>query len=172
MATRRGWKRDELLVALNLYHKLTFGQLHARNQAIVALAEKLGRGAKWGLVPTPEYFSTIDDTVLLVALIEDVEGVENIDEIASVGLDLLWVGTGDLASDYRVPGETSHPLVMEAAARVLAACQKHQVACGFPARDAESARWAREQGYRAIGYGCAEQYVMQSARAFLASAGR
>jgi predicted restriction endonuclease len=45
MAARKPWTRDELLVALNLYHKLTFGQLHARHPAIVALAEKLGRGA-------------------------------------------------------------------------------------------------------------------------------
>ncbi|HEY8899912.1 MAG TPA: HNH endonuclease [Chthoniobacterales bacterium] len=44
MATpRRRWTRDELLVALNLYHKLTFGQFHARQPAIIALAEKLGR---------------------------------------------------------------------------------------------------------------------------------
>jgi hypothetical protein len=28
MATGRRWTRDELLVVLNLYHKLTFGQLH------------------------------------------------------------------------------------------------------------------------------------------------
>jgi len=34
-----------LLVALNLYHKLTFGQLHARQPAIIALAEKFERGA-------------------------------------------------------------------------------------------------------------------------------
>ena len=34
-----------MLVALNLYHKLTFGQLHSRNPVIVTLAEKLGRGA-------------------------------------------------------------------------------------------------------------------------------
>ena len=45
MATGRRWTRDELLVALNLYHKLNFGQLHARQPAIIALAEKLGRGA-------------------------------------------------------------------------------------------------------------------------------
>ena len=45
MVTSRRWTRDELLVALNLYHKLTFGQLHARHPAIVALAAKLGRGA-------------------------------------------------------------------------------------------------------------------------------
>src|SRR5262249_29204661 len=37
------WSRDELLVALNLYHKLTFGQMHARQPTIVALAKRLGR---------------------------------------------------------------------------------------------------------------------------------
>jgi len=45
MSLRKKWTRDELLVALNLYHKLTFGQLHSRNPVIIAAAEKLGRGA-------------------------------------------------------------------------------------------------------------------------------
>ena len=45
MAAGRRWTRDELLVALNLYHKLTFGQLHARQPAIILVAERLGRGA-------------------------------------------------------------------------------------------------------------------------------
>ena len=44
-APRIKWTRDELLVALNLYHKLTFGQMHARQVAVMALAKKLGRGA-------------------------------------------------------------------------------------------------------------------------------
>ena len=33
------------MIALNLYHKLTFGQMHGRQPAIVATAEKLGRSA-------------------------------------------------------------------------------------------------------------------------------
>lgn len=131
-----------------------------------------GRGALWGLVPTADYFRTIDETILLLALIEDAAGVENIESIATVGLDVLWVGTGDLAADLGVPGQMSHPKVMEAAAHVLAACRRHNIACGFPARDIETARRAREEGYRAIGFGCAEQYVMQAARAFLEGAGR
>jgi putative restriction endonuclease len=45
MAVRRNWPRAELLIALNLYHKLTFGQMHGRQQAIMAVAEKMGRGA-------------------------------------------------------------------------------------------------------------------------------
>jgi putative restriction endonuclease len=43
-ATRRQWTRDELLIALNLYHKLTFGQMHGRQPSIVATSEKLNRG--------------------------------------------------------------------------------------------------------------------------------
>jgi 4-hydroxy-2-oxoheptanedioate aldolase len=131
-----------------------------------------GRGSKWGLVPSAEYFAAIDDSILLAALIEDVEGIENIEAIVEIGLDVLWVGTSDLAADLGVPGQTDHPNVMQAAARVLEVCRRHNVACGFPARDLESCKWAKEQGYRAIGYGCAEQYVMQTARKFLEVAGR
>jgi putative restriction endonuclease len=43
MAKGRAWSRDELIVAMNLYCKLPFGQLHHRNPIIVALADKLGR---------------------------------------------------------------------------------------------------------------------------------
>lgn len=39
------WTRDELLIALNLYHKLNFGQLDHRNPVIIALANRLGRTA-------------------------------------------------------------------------------------------------------------------------------
>jgi putative restriction endonuclease len=45
MASGKRWTRDELIVALGIYHNLTFGQLHARQPVIVQLAERLGRGA-------------------------------------------------------------------------------------------------------------------------------
>jgi hypothetical protein len=41
--SRRGWSRDELVVAFNLYCKLRFGQCHGRNPHVVALAKALGR---------------------------------------------------------------------------------------------------------------------------------
>lgn len=39
----RAWTRDELIVAMNLYSRLPFGQLHARNPLIVATAAKMDR---------------------------------------------------------------------------------------------------------------------------------
>src|SRR5262245_37845758 len=39
----RAWTRDELIVAMNLYSRLTFGQLHARNPLIIATATRMDR---------------------------------------------------------------------------------------------------------------------------------
>ncbi len=44
-APGKKWTRDELFVALNLYHKLRFAQYDQRNPAVIALAAKLGRTA-------------------------------------------------------------------------------------------------------------------------------
>ena len=37
------WTREHLLLALNLYCKLSFGKLHRNNPIIIELAEKMGR---------------------------------------------------------------------------------------------------------------------------------
>ena len=39
----RAWTHDELIVAMNLYSRLTFGQLHARNPLIIATAARMDR---------------------------------------------------------------------------------------------------------------------------------
>lgn len=43
MTPRIKWTEADLLIALNLYHKLTFGQMHARQPLIVEIAGKMGR---------------------------------------------------------------------------------------------------------------------------------
>jgi 4-hydroxy-2-oxoheptanedioate aldolase len=129
-----------------------------------------GRGMLWGAVANDDYFRQVNETILLLALIEDPEAVENVEEIAAMGIDVLWVGTGDLALSYGVPGQRKHPRVLEAARRILNACQRHAVAAGFPVADAEEARWAADQGFRAIGFGGVEQYVMNAGQSFLSAA--
>lgn len=37
------WSRDELLLALHLYERIPFGQQHAKNPEVCALAERIGR---------------------------------------------------------------------------------------------------------------------------------
>ena len=45
MAARKNWTRHELLIVLNVYHKLRFGLMHKANPTIIKLAEKLERTA-------------------------------------------------------------------------------------------------------------------------------
>ena len=45
MAKGKPWTRAELMVAMNLYCKLPFGQLHERNPVIIDLASRMGRTA-------------------------------------------------------------------------------------------------------------------------------
>src|ERR1700712_3820062 len=79
MPVRKNWTRDELLVALNLYHKLTFGQLHARQPVIVALAEKLGRGANSVAMKLSNFASL--DPVLKLRGIKGLEGASALDRV-------------------------------------------------------------------------------------------
>lgn len=45
MASSKPWSREELVIAMNLYCRIPFGQLHQRNPLIVAVARKLGRSS-------------------------------------------------------------------------------------------------------------------------------
>jgi 2-keto-3-deoxy-L-rhamnonate aldolase RhmA len=116
-----------------------------------------------------EYFRTANDELVLMAMIEDAEAIENIEAIAAVKLDILFVGTHDLAASYGLLGQVSHPRVLAAGDRVVAAGRRWNVAIGFPARNADDAKDALNRGYLAIGYGSAENYVVQHGRHFLES---
>lgn len=43
MAERRNWTREEILVAMALYHQIPFGKIGRNNQEIISLAKVLGR---------------------------------------------------------------------------------------------------------------------------------
>lgn len=66
-----------MLVALNLYHKLTFGLLHSKQPAIVALAEKLGRGSNSVAMKLCNFASL--DPALKLRGIKGLEGASQLD---------------------------------------------------------------------------------------------
>ena len=77
-AQRVRWTRDELLIVLNIYHKLTFGQLHARQPVIMQLAEKLGRGANSVAMKLCNLASL--DPALRLRGIKGLQGASKLDE--------------------------------------------------------------------------------------------
>ena len=77
MTPRIKWTRTELLIALNLYHKLTFGQMHARQPVIVEVAQKLRRSAN-SLAMKLCNFASLDPALKLRG-IKGLEGASKLD---------------------------------------------------------------------------------------------
>jgi 2-keto-3-deoxy-L-rhamnonate aldolase RhmA len=73
-----------------------------------------------------EYTSRSNDETLVVGLIESVAGVENIREILAAGIDIAFVGRGDLSASFGIPGEKEDPRVVRAMEDVVAAVREHR----------------------------------------------
>lgn len=68
--------------------------------------------------------NTLGSTVLV--MIEDKRAVANVDAIAAVpGVDVLLVGSNDLAIDLGAPGAFTTPEFRSALEAIAAACKKH-----------------------------------------------
>jgi len=80
------------------------------------------RAANFGKTPLLEHMAQSNKEVLLACMIEDMEAVEQIEEIAAVdGVDLLAVGPSDLSRSLGVSGHPDHPKLGAAINRVRAA---------------------------------------------------
>jgi 2-dehydro-3-deoxyglucarate aldolase len=90
----------------------------------------LWRGQGYGLT-SKEYFEHANEDTTVIIQIEHIDGVNQIDEILSVnGIDGVLTGPYDLSGSLNIPGQLTHPKVIEAEKRVLEACRKHGVAAG------------------------------------------
>ena len=66
--------------------------------------------------------------ILAIIMIEDVEGLKNIEEILSVpGIGAVFFGPYDYSLSAGLAGQKSHPKVMEAEKKTKKACDKHNV---------------------------------------------
>lgn len=109
----------------------------------------------WGLTQQ-EYYLKADTwplnpkgEVLVFLMIEDVLGVENLDEILRnvPGIGCVLIGEGDLSQELGVPRQYEHPIVKEAMARIVATCKKNQVRVGHPHVTSKNVESVLEQGY-------------------------
>ena len=72
--------------------------------------------------PRPEYMAHANTQVIVIALLEHVDALENLDGILAVdGIDLYSVGPKDLAQSMGLPGQMDHPRVKEFEAQVTGA---------------------------------------------------
>jgi 4-hydroxy-2-oxoheptanedioate aldolase len=80
---------------------------------------------------TEDYLRKANEETLTVAMIEEVEGVKNVKAIAETpGLDVVFVGTGDLSMSLGHAGQQTHPKVLEAADACFKATLNAGKVCG------------------------------------------
>lgn len=130
----------------------------------------IGRPARWSAIPIAEYFATMNSEVLVGAMIEDREAVNEIDAIAALGLDLLFFGAADMSASVGELGASAMPKVMAMSEQVIAAANRHGVAVGFPSRSLDSACEAIRRGFRVIALGSAETLLLQHMRTLVSGA--
>ncbi|KQV84940.1 siderophore biosynthesis protein SbnG [Massilia sp. Root351] len=110
-----------------------------------------GRTTGFGAIPLTDYFGQANREIMVVAMIEDAQGVENIDSILSVpGIDMVLEGAIDLSQSLGHPGLAQHPQVQAAIGRVADACRARQVPfCAIPREAGQHAAWLA-RGVRAF----------------------
>jgi 2-keto-3-deoxy-L-rhamnonate aldolase RhmA len=86
----------------------------------------LGPALGYQAVPLAELNPRLNAETAVIVMLETAEGIENAEAIAAVdGIDCLLIGSGDLTTDYGIPGQVDHPRLRAAYERVAAACKKH-----------------------------------------------
>ncbi|MBN2307430.1 MAG: aldolase [Candidatus Hydrogenedentes bacterium] len=83
--------------------------------------------------PPEEYLRFANEQRFLLVQIEDKEAVDCMEDIvATDGIDVIFLGPGDLSHSYGVPGQFDHPLVTAAVDKLAALCAKHGRHWGMP----------------------------------------
>ena len=116
--------------------------------------ETVNADADFGLMPIDEYLRSANDETFVIAQVESVEAIDRAEEIASVpGVDILFVGPGDLSLSMGIPGQVKDPQIVEAIKRVVRACESTSAVCGTPAISPEHCRMLIDEGVRFFGDG-------------------
>jgi 2-keto-3-deoxy-L-rhamnonate aldolase RhmA len=101
--------------------------------------------------PTETFIAQSNQETLVIVQIERRQAVEDIDALLSVeGVDVAFLGPGDLSIDLGVPGQSDHPIVVESMDRVLEACERHDIVPGIHLNQVDALEEWMHKGARMI----------------------
>jgi 4-hydroxy-2-oxoheptanedioate aldolase len=109
------------------------------------------RAAMYG--EASDYQKIANDEVLVIAMIETQEGIDNIDEILSVpGISGIYVGPSDMGFSLGlIPKlDREEPLILGIYEKLLASCKRHAKFAGIHNGTAEYAARMIAMGYRFV----------------------
>jgi 2-keto-3-deoxy-L-rhamnonate aldolase RhmA len=104
-------------------------------------------------VKASDFTQQANQKTLIIAQIENAEGVRNIDAIMAVnGVDLAVLGPNDLSFDLGYQGKTDTPECVEAIQKVVEACQRCGKHSGTHMGNLEQLAYWKDQGMTFIAY--------------------
>jgi len=115
----------------------------------------LYRASRYG-TKFEEYKKWVDEELVIIAQIEHIDAVNNIDEILQVkGIDGTIIGPYDLSGSMGHPGEFEREDVKDAVDKVLHRCKEHNIPSGFHVvdTDPEKLQVKINQGCTFLAYG-------------------
>ncbi len=103
--------------------------------------------SRYGSDDLPAAMDAAREHTLVIAMIEDSEGLAHADAIAAVdGVDVLLEGAADLSQSLGLPWQTRHPDVRAAVARIRDATRRHgKTFCALPRAPEDFEPWYRDQ---------------------------
>jgi 2-keto-3-deoxy-L-rhamnonate aldolase RhmA len=145
----------------------------AQARSIVAAAKypPLGRRSAGGVRPMLDferYATEANRSLLLAVMIETSAGLKNAAAIAAQpGIDLVFIGTGDLALSLGVFPQTGlkHERAVQS---ILAACRKAKTACGLYTSDVKAALERVSEGFQWVVVGNDRDSLQYGAKADIA----
>lgn len=115
----------------------------------------LYRASKYG-VKFEEYKKWVEEELVIIAQIEHIDGVNNIEEIFQVeGIDGTIIGPYDLSGSMGYPGEFERDDVKKAVQKVLDKCKEYNIPSGFHVVDTnpEKLKQKIKEGCTFLAYG-------------------
>ena len=110
------------------------------------------RAAGYSSVPRDEYFEKANRT-LVILQVEGKEVLNSLDGILDVeGLDILFIGPYDLSQSLGVPGQVSHPVVVDAIRSIVERARRAGVVTGVFCDTPEAASLWRQAGVQYLSY--------------------
>lgn len=139
-------------------------------------AGRRGSGAALATSTWPDaslYYDSADSNIVVVAIIEEACAVDEVDAIAATeGVDVLFVGTSDLAFSLGHRGQADHPDVVAALAKVQAAAARHGKVVGRPAATPDAVARYVSEGFRFFQGPSDLSFFAAAARQWLSPLGR
>lgn len=127
------------------------------------------RAARWGLsTPLTEYVRRANESVVVVLLVESLQGMQNLGEMVAVdGVDAIFLGPSDLSQSMGYAGDVNHPAVVRELETALATISAAGKVAGINAPSGDKARqWQEQHQVRMIATGL-PQLLISGGREFL-----